>query len=110
MIFRHGAPQAFVPFAQSSNSKFPRLSEGKTPSPLLCNSDDIVISSYFRLLDTKVMSSTYLFKDNIQFNSLDEMTNVLESPLYSQVQIGKVWFEKCNILSCLQEGVSPLRN
>ena len=97
MIFRRDAPQAFVPLAQSSNSKFLRLSEGKTPSPLLCNNDDIVISSYFRLLDTKVMSSTYLFKDNIQFNSLDEMTNVLESPLYSQVQIGKVWFGKCNI-------------
>ena len=76
---------------------FPGSPRERLHLPLLCNSDDIVISSYFRLLDTKVMSSTYLFKDNIQFNSLDEMTNVLESPLYSQIQIGKVWFEKCSI-------------
>ena len=42
-----------------------------------------------RLLDTKVMSSTYLFKEDILYNSLDELNKALSSPTYEQVVVGK---------------------
>ncbi|KAF6020993.1 PARN [Bugula neritina] len=38
-----------------------------------------------KLMDTKVISSTYLFKDNIEFNSLEEMNKILHTSLYQQI-------------------------
>lgn len=45
---------------------------------------------YFRLIDTKVISSTHLFKGEIPFNSLDELVKSLESALYEPVKISKM--------------------
>ncbi|XP_067936181.1 poly(A)-specific ribonuclease PARN-like [Watersipora subatra] len=47
----------------------------------------MVTELFPRLLDTKVISSTYLFKEDIPHTSLDELIKALTSSLYQQINI-----------------------